>query len=312
MKNHGTGIPCTNKYIPDNGNWLYAKPMTTVGEADPTLGEFKEREIVNLGTSPFGNDVPDSEVNTYPKQGFANAPAFCEDTGHALGTYAFNVPADMEPGRYTFVWLWAFNSATDYYSTCFEVFVAENEADRRSTLASRGQSDFSLPCDDSPTSNGEAGSLAGCDTAPPTHQPAATTTPTSSAETNTPPTSSSPPATGMGHVIATQMTGKLILPGPVVPPVRREIHVRFYADCADVARPNFWYARLDHKHDQDGTVMHRFRRHDEDNASKAIHYVLIQENEEDIQRGYVGFHWSFEGGCRMLQYPTDLHVIDIV
>jgi hypothetical protein len=306
MKNHGTGS-CTNKYIPDNGNWLYAQPMTTPGQPDPNLGEFKENEVVNLGVSPFGHNVPDSEINSYPKEGFANAPAFCEDTNLALGTYSFNVPADMATGRYTFAWLWAFNSATDYYSTCFEVIVVANKAERQTTLANRGQTDFSLTCDDGPTSNGSPGSTAGCDGAPPTDPP--TTPPTNPPMTNNPPTDG-PMDGSMGHVITTQMTGKLILPGPTFPPVQREIHVKFYADCADVARPNFWYARLDHKHDQDGNVLHRFRRSDGGGASHVVHYVLIQENQEDIQRGYIGYHWAFENGCMMLQSPSDLHVID--
>lgn len=320
MKNHGASTECTNKYIPDNGNWLYAKPMTAAGQPDPNLGEFKQNEVVDLSVSPVGHSVPDSEINSYPKPGFQNAPAFCEDTNLALGTYSFNVPADMEPGEYTFVWLWAFNSATDYYSTCFEVIVADNAQAREATLAGRGQTDFSLPCDTSPTSNGEAGSLVGCNgqvTTPPppppsTQQPTQTQAPQTSQ--NPMPTGQPPAGGDMGYVISTQMTGKIILPGPDEPPARREIHVRFYADCAEVARPNFWYARLDHKHDQDGNVLHRFRRSDggSGDASVAVHYVLFQESQEDIQRGYVGFHWAFETGCRMLQYPTDVHVVDIL
>lgn len=83
MKNHGTGS-CTNKYIPDSGNWLYAKPMTTVGQADPNLSEFKENEIVNFDVSPVGHSIPDEVINSYPKPGYQNAPAFCEDTDKAL------------------------------------------------------------------------------------------------------------------------------------------------------------------------------------------------------------------------------------
>ena len=224
----------------------------------------------------------------------------------------------MEAGRYTFVWLWAFNSPQDYYSTCFEVFVAENAADRQETLAFRGQTDFSMPCDTGETSNGEAGSITGCDenNTGATSIPPIMTSSMPQPDTPTPPPntpSTPPPMDGtMGYVITNQMTGQLILPGAVVPPVRREIHVKFYADCANVARPNFWYARMDHKHDANGNILHRFRRHGEDDATEVIHYVLIQDNQEDIQRGYIGFHWAFEGGCRMLQSPTDVHVIDSV
>ena len=73
------------------------------------LKEFKENEIVNLGISPFGFSVSDDVISSYPKVGFSNAPKFCDDTGNALATYSFNVPADMEIGEHTFVWLWAFN-----------------------------------------------------------------------------------------------------------------------------------------------------------------------------------------------------------
>ena len=84
---------------------------TKPGDNDPTLGEFKQNEVVNLGISPFGFQVPDEEITKYPKPGFQNAPAFCEDTDKALGTYSFNLPNDFATGEYTFVWLWAFNGA---------------------------------------------------------------------------------------------------------------------------------------------------------------------------------------------------------
>ena len=84
MKNHGIGS-CTNKYIPDNGNWIYYVDQTKVGEQDPKLFEFKEQKLVDLGISPFGHQVPNDQVEAYPKPGFQNAPAFCEDTDKALG-----------------------------------------------------------------------------------------------------------------------------------------------------------------------------------------------------------------------------------
>ena len=91
---------------------------TKPGDNDPTLGEFKQNEVVNLGISPFGFQVPDDEITKYPKPGFQNAPAFCEDTDKALGTYSFNVPTDFATGEYTFVWLWAFNGAQVRTAIC--------------------------------------------------------------------------------------------------------------------------------------------------------------------------------------------------
>ena len=86
MKNHGIGS-CTNKYIPDNGNWIYYVDQTEVGEQDPKLFKFKEQKLVDLGISPFGHQVPNDQVEAYPKPGFQNAPAFCEDTDKALGKW---------------------------------------------------------------------------------------------------------------------------------------------------------------------------------------------------------------------------------
>jgi len=307
MKNHGTGS-CTNKYIPDHGNWLYAQPMTAVGGDDPTLDTFKQNEIVDLSTSPFGHNVPDSEINSYPKPGYQNAPAFCEDTDKALGTYSFNVPRDMAPGHYTFAWLWAFNGPTDYYSTCFEVEIVENAAKRAEVFTSRGQSDFTLPCDQSATSNGAAGSLEGCSLPPPTSPP------TTQSSTALPPSSStSEPETNgnMGYILSNQITGKIVLPVATSSVSQREIHVTFASDCASSALPNFWYARLSHTHDSSGRTLQRFRRHS-DGAGEQIHYVLLQESQDDISRGFVGFHFAFDGGCRILDNPTEVHVFDTV
>ena len=55
MKNHGIG-GCTNKYIPDNGNFIYRAPSATqVGQDDPVLSVFKNNKVVDLGISPFGH-----------------------------------------------------------------------------------------------------------------------------------------------------------------------------------------------------------------------------------------------------------------
>ena len=85
--------------------------------------------------------------------------------------------------------------------------------------------------------------------------------------------------------------------------------LQFYSDCANVARPNFWYGRLDYKTNNDGDILHRFRRSDGGN-SHAIHYVVQQDQEDDIKRGYIGFHWAFEGGCNILKAPAAVHVDD--
>merc|ERR1711953_1357377 len=287
MKNHGIG-GCTNKYIPDNGNFIY--------------------------------QAPDNEVASFPKVGFQNAPAFCEDTDKALSTYSFNVPQDLEAGEYTFVWLWAFNSPQDYYSTCFDVEIVEDAAARQSKMSARGQNDFSLICDSTGTSTGEFGSMLGCDSLPDNGNNNSDNDADGSDGSNNNSDNAGSnnasdhddghdPAT-MGTVEVNQMTGKIYLPTAASEPTRREIHVVFYADCANVARPNFWFARMDYKTNDDGNILHRFRRSD-GGSSEAIHYVLQQDDADDIRRGYIGFHWAFEGGCRLLQAPAVVHVTDI-
>merc|ERR1712038_1554899 len=106
-KNHVADTRCTNKYIPDHGNYLYASEKDAY--QDPTLSQFLANQIVDLGVSLFGHEIPDSTINTYPKPGYQNAPKFCDNPDKALATYAFTVPDNLEPGRYTFMWEWLFN-----------------------------------------------------------------------------------------------------------------------------------------------------------------------------------------------------------
>jgi len=316
MKNHGIGA-CTNKYIPDNGNWIYFADQTNVGADDPVLSVFKDNELVDLGISPFGHQVPDSEVGKFPKPGFQNAPAFCEDTDKALSTYSFNVPLDIGEGTFTFVWLWAFNGPQDYYSTCFDVEIVGTAEERKNKMQARGQNDFSLICDSSPISTGAPGSMIGCDTQMGGGDNDTSDGTDGSDDEDTDDTHDDhhqnddmDDGTG-GSVYVNQMTGKIYLPTAVNQPSKREIHVIFYADCATVARPNFWYARLDYKTNDGGDILHRFRRSDGGTQSHAIHYVLQQDDEDDIKRGYVGFHWAFEGSCKILQAPAKVHVVDM-
>lgn len=82
----------------------------------------------------------------------------------ALGTYSFEIPADMAPGEYTFAWLWKFRNKDQYsgqYTTCWEVTIVDSKAKRDITLMKRNQSTY-LPCNDEPLSNGQNSTLAGC------------------------------------------------------------------------------------------------------------------------------------------------------
>merc|ERR1719285_955256 len=110
-KNH-VAAACTNPYIPDTALDLFVAPYN--GASDPPL---------------FTQAVPASfsderhEMNKIDFKGFQNCPLFCENPDKALCTGTFTVPNNLAPGMYTFQWHWAFNSATDIYSTCWEANV---------------------------------------------------------------------------------------------------------------------------------------------------------------------------------------------
>nr|XP_004225509.2 uncharacterized protein LOC101242977 [Ciona intestinalis] len=147
MKNHGADIACGTIWMPDSGSWLYRGEINNNGP-DPTLSRFREKLVFDLGRSPsgldFGGDASLSSV--YPKPGYGNAPRFCDNTDKAMATYSFNVPRNLRPGVYTFLWIWAFNGMGNIYSSCFEVNVARNKAHRNSLLRANGITDYSEPC----------------------------------------------------------------------------------------------------------------------------------------------------------------------
>jgi len=303
MKNHGASTQCLNKYIPDNGNWLYQAPQTKPGEADPVLSVFKENKVVDLGISPFGHSTSDSVANSYPKPGYQNAPNLCDDTDKALGTYSFNVPDDLELGEYTFVWLWAFNGPTDYYSTCFEVEIVESPKEREEIFKSRGQSDFSLPCDQSATSTGEAGSMIGCNgnnggngnnrptSKPDTSKP---TTIKTTVKTTVKTTTEKIIDTQHSKINFKQMTGSIQLPDPESGVSRRQVFVTFYDECARMSNPNFWYAN----------------KVDTTDENNRITFELEQKSRDDINRKEIGFHWAFNGNGCDYENAVDVRTVD--
>jgi len=300
MKNHGASTQCLNKYIPDHGNWIYQSEQTKPGADDPVLSVFKGNKVVDLGISPFGHDKTDSDVNTYPKPGYQNAPNLCDDTDKALATYSFNVPSDMEPGDYTFVWLWAFNGPTDYYSTCFEVEVVETPEERETIFKSRGQSDFSLPCDSTETSTGEAGSMIGCgdnNNTAPTPKPdstVATTTKKTTAKTTVKTTTEKIIDTQHSKINFKQMTGSIQLPEVDGNLTRRQVFVTFYDECAEITNPNFWYAN------KIGTT----------NGNNQITFELEQKSRDEINRKEIGFHWAFNGNVCDYENAVDVRTVD--
>merc|ERR1719450_1978576 len=111
-KNH-VAASCTSPYIPDTSLDLFVAPFD--GVSDPA--NFAEETPVTASFSEVRH-----KDKTIDFEGFQNCPRFCEDKGAALCTGTFTIP-DLAPGVYTFQWRWAFNSATDIYSTCWEAEV---------------------------------------------------------------------------------------------------------------------------------------------------------------------------------------------
>ncbi|XP_078617603.1 uncharacterized protein LOC144885556 [Branchiostoma floridae x Branchiostoma japonicum] len=97
-KNHVADVQCTNKYIPDNGNWIDVGPLN--GASDPAMFDGPEwTQIADMGKAPVGYEIPDAVTSTYPKPGFQNAPKFCENMDKSLGTYNFTIPSNLTPGK---------------------------------------------------------------------------------------------------------------------------------------------------------------------------------------------------------------------
>ncbi|OQR90125.1 hypothetical protein ACHHYP_05801 [Achlya hypogyna] len=111
-KNH-VAAACTNEYIPDTGVRIY---RTQLGNStDPALHAWPVEY-------PHLNGAHHQGVIDY--KGFQHCPKFCDNMGRALCSLCFNLEKDIAPGVYTFQWEWAFNSANDLYSTCWEARVA--------------------------------------------------------------------------------------------------------------------------------------------------------------------------------------------
>jgi len=114
-KNH-VAASCANRYIPDHGTKLYMSgPNPT---ADPAnIGALTQRTtlIKDFGT----NTAADGYV------GFQNCPKFCQNNDKALCTGCFVLPTNLQVGAtYSFFWMWAFNSDSDVYSSCWEAKIS--------------------------------------------------------------------------------------------------------------------------------------------------------------------------------------------
>jgi len=274
MKNHGTGR-CTNIHIPDNGNRIYHGMQGT--DTNKPYSYYRPFLVADLGVSVFGND--NTEPDKYPKPGYQNAPAFCEDTDKAMGTYSFDVPNNFKPGEYTFVWRWSFNGKDDIYTTCFDVIITKSKRERDQILLNNGFNDLSVPCGGT-LSNLQQGSTKGCGTNIVKTTAASTTTRPSVVT----PTSKIPVGNNV-ELAFFQIAGEVDLGQPNKSNVKRMARVFF--NCNVEAR--FWNARLVSK-GVSGTMA-------------ANRFDLVQESVEQVKSGKIYFQATFLEPCDINRNP---------
>ena len=92
--------------MPDNGNAIYHGRKGR--DTNEPLAHYKQFLVSDLGRS-----VNIGDHNKYPKPGYMNGPAFCENRDKSMGTYSFNIPDDFVQG---------FNSLTSVVK-CFATIV---------------------------------------------------------------------------------------------------------------------------------------------------------------------------------------------
>ena len=320
MKNHGAEAGATNIWIPDNGNFIWRGNLNDDHKVDYDMAHYRQNLVSDLGKSKTGMELGEEGSKIYPKPGYQNAPAFSEDTDKAMGTYSFNIPENLAPGRYTFVWEWRFNSEQDVYSSCFEVDVVPSKTERDNRLQARGVTDLYVACGGI-LSNEGVGSEIGCRNEPvttsdpttdaPVTTPAPTTirtttgrstttqliqsTDASTTDASTTSTTQKPAQPGTpqkAHVLATSLQGYIKLPNYTNLGLKRTIKVQF--GCPGVVA-NFWLAKQVALEITDDEVI----------------YTLEQTWPTDIVRGRIGFYASFnDSSCDLLAYPVISSVID--
>lgn len=124
-KNH---VADTNADIPDNGVGIYI-----TNERDP-LGPDNNNPFPPRSDFTLLNDFNGVHVDgTVDYLGFQNCPNFVNNNDRSLCTMCFELPDNLEEGRYGFSWLWEFN-AGQFYSTCWTALVTANGQGGGNTL----------------------------------------------------------------------------------------------------------------------------------------------------------------------------------
>ncbi|XP_039250782.2 uncharacterized protein LOC120328380 [Styela clava] len=298
MNYHGSDW-CSTIYVPDKGSFIYRGEKND--EADLTFSEFRKNLVADLGAK----DPPvmgSTKHHVYPKPGYQNAPAFCENMRKSLGTYSFNVPKNLEPGQYTFMWLWAFNSFKEIYSTCFEVKIVKTLKQRNVQLAKNGFENFYEPCGGKTSNFSIRGNTnPGCrgykriksqkkpkismqKRKPATHSITAAVRPVITLPQQIP-----------LEVQTEEIRGKVVLPKPRPGITRR--YITFSWNCPAVA--NFWNARVVSTKNHGGQSGQQ---------SSRIVYSLIQD-VMNINEAEIFYHVKFVPFCNTRKYKLKAELV---
>ena len=101
-KNH-IASDCTNKYIVDNGVKIF--------RSKNKISDDFSTEIKHLNSK--------HQEGTIDYLGFQNCPGFCNNPDKTVCYICFNLEDNIEPGIYSFKWIWQFNP-NEYYSSCWD------------------------------------------------------------------------------------------------------------------------------------------------------------------------------------------------
>lgn len=122
---------CTNPFIPDAGVQITRSALYNEGVVAASYSHL--------------NGVHETGVVDF--KGFQNCPNFCDDIQGALCTMCFQLENTIVPGKYTFHWIWSFNSMEDQYSACWEAEIGDVGTSSVNVSANVETSPTAVPAD---------------------------------------------------------------------------------------------------------------------------------------------------------------------
>ncbi len=104
-KNH-VADTCTNPFISSTS-------LQLLMSSEPMVDTF------DMNVTMVGEDHANGQID---HMGFQNCFQFCANMDKAHCLTSWSLPIVKTPGRYSFMWLWQFNTG-QFYSTCFDAMV---------------------------------------------------------------------------------------------------------------------------------------------------------------------------------------------